>query len=125
LWCGVVYSTPSSTIGGKSRGRYPNKELSIRRGCSSQIRHPLIKVERCIAVNTKSTRLVGIIIEAIIVVVKLNPEIVKRRITNYYTHIRLGDRALRCTSDIISMIRVGGKVRTESGDHVLIVLAAA
>ena len=99
---------------------HTEKDLGISRRGAGNKRCPLIIVKGCISALNPREQGSGIIV----IIVELNPEIVKRGITDDYAHIRLRDRALRCSSDVIGVAGVRGEVRTQCRDHVRIVLAA-
>lgn len=76
-------------------------------------------VERCVPIKGKGTRVYTVIV----VIVPLHEKIIERGISNDNSHIWFRDRTLRCTGNIILVIRIGSKVLTEGCDHGRVILA--
>lgn len=107
----VVLSTRLSTSSTERRSRDTNEDLSISRGASGNVGLPLVEVD-------------GAIGAAAGVVVELDKEIVELSLGDDLVHVRLGDGALRSTSDEVLVGGVGGKVGAKLGNHELVVLVA-
>jgi len=82
-----------------------DENLGVRRWCAGNGRHPLVVVERCVAVEAE-----GAGVGVVVVIVELDEEVVKLGCADDLSHIWFWDWALRCTSDVVSVARVFGEV---------------
>lgn len=108
----VVLGTRSSTGGTVLRGRDTDDNLSAGRRSVGNVGDPVREVGASVS-------------GAALVVVELNPEVVELAVGDDVLHVRLGNRALRSTGDVVGVGRVAGEVATELLDQVLVVVVTA
>lgn len=105
----VVLGTRLSTGSTERRSGNANEDLGISRGASGNVGLPLVEID-------------GAIGAAAGVVVELDKEVVELGLGDDLVHVRLGNGALRSTSDEVLVGGVGGKVGSKLSNHELVVL---
>jgi hypothetical protein len=118
--CDVVLCAATVTIGAQGRGGHTDKDFGVLGWSAGKVFGPGIVVEGSTAVESQGAR-VGCVS---VVVIELNPEVIKGRVADDLSHVGFRDRALRSTGDVVALARVGSEVGAQLGNHVLEVLVA-
>lgn len=105
----VVDLSGRRAVGGERSSRNTNEDLGTSGRSSGDVCDPFVVVEGSVAVEAEGAGFETLIVETVVVVIELNPQVVKLRGADNNAHVWLRERALRSYFTINLMSKTLGQ----------------